>query len=268
MKTKIIVFILQIVILLFSCNNIQHEDLTIIENLQLGQSKDIFFNSLDSLKIPKGVFLTEPTYKDLGNQQYNCLPLYYTEQFNLIEYSKETQQHLGLFYPTILSGTNNIFMLNILLGHTNDRDITSDYCNSNYGGEEQTFTRFRQEVNSKLISEILTLYVSKYGVPTDSIKVGDITFFQISKDKICEKEESLDNFGTIYIWETKALRIMFFTGFKSQRSSFITGYNAYTLGGTERIRASNQIFSHSFPYISYEIKPKVLKKLQLFQPKI
>jgi hypothetical protein len=111
-----------------SCNNISIADITIIDNIELGGDIDKFDEQMDSLSIPKSIFLTKMNLMSfcwfkLTNQQgykqltrYNCINK---------EGSKYYVSYLGILDNNKYQKTKKILRNHVIFNHV-FKNITSD----------------------------------------------------------------------------------------------------------------------------------------------
>ena len=253
-----------IAVICISCNNVKRQDLTIVDNLRLGQTVDNFYKECDSLGIKEYILLSEnPLYKNMNLADY-AIRANYTERFNVGNFCG-SNKHLGIFYLNTLQGTDNIWKVTILLGNIEkpydpDHIINPEQKNDIY--------HFEQNVNVNMLENIKNLIISKYGLPNDTLYGENISFEVIKGNMIKKGRQVNEDVGILYKWETNALLISFFTGISNPLCFYRINQGEYwsTMYGVELIE--NQIKCLAYSYISYELKPEVIKKLNLNKVKI
>lgn len=251
----------------FSCSTkYTEQDLTVIDNLKLGQTPASFYKSCDSNEINSIVFLTKYIINDPDKIEDYALSGYYTDLFNFSSSSKERLEHIGIFYLSTLLGTDNITKLQVLLVHTSRPWVLP----SNYSEADKfSYSVIDQNVNEMLLNNVQTLLIKKYGLPKDTIQGDGIPVFVFEKKEINQLIQSPSDDGKLFIWETKALIIKLYTGFTNQKSYYSIKDKFYWPGlwKINKLQQGN-IFVRYGAYISYEIKPEVIKKLKLDNPNI
>lgn len=259
-----------LILILFSCNHIETKDLLIIDNVQLGQDQKDFYLSIGNLGIKKEAFLTKFYYSENDLKSQQLKQFYYSEIFNLTN-QKGSQDHYGLYYHTTASGTENIIGLTLLLGHTTKPElITEKYELINI---TDTYKKrgFYQEVHENLIQEYISMFKSKYGTPFVEDTTNLNSFYVIENNNVEKYATSQNNHGHCLYWETDIMKIRFFTGIKSHRTSYLKTPKSYSYSMRQsKIIIPNQYQEqcYSFPYISYELKWPIVEKLKLDKPKI
>lgn len=253
--------------LLFACSTTYTEqDLTIIDNLKLGQTTKEYYTSYNALGLKTSTFLTKKVILTPEEIPINSFTDNYTERFNYNTYSGEGQKHLGMFHITTLLGTDNIIKIRVLLVHT----TTPWVFPSDYSKEEKlSYTVIDQNVNLNLLDDIFGLLVQKYGTPNDTMQGKGIPMFFIEKNEVNQYEQDSNVLGKLFTWDTKALKISFYTGFMHPNVYYRIKDKSYYVT-TEYITQPNKIYTNAFfgGYISYEIKPEVIRKLELDSPQI
>jgi len=253
-----------IAIICISCNNLTKQDLTIVDNLRLGQSVENFYKECDSLGIKEYILLSEnPLYKNM-NLEDIAIRANYTERFNVGRFCGNNT-HVGAIHITTLQGTDNISKISILLGNIEkpydpDHIINPEQRNEIY--------HFEQNVNINMLEDIKNLIISKYGLPIDTL-YGDNMSFEVFEGNMINKARQVDeDVGILYIWETNALIISFFTGISNPLCFYRIKQGEYwsTMYGVEL--TENQIKCLAYPYVSYELKPKIIEKLKINKVKI
>jgi hypothetical protein len=269
MKKNIILVLLPFTFF-FSCKNeIPKEKLTAIDNFVLGQSSTNVQKQMDSLSIPHKRFCTKLLINNFNEllDDKNFINMYYTNTFNLSDFRSSSHENLGLLYPMVLTGTQNIIGLIVILGHTATPWFMGDA--ENYG---KTFSEkvFIQDINAKLVSDIKNLYISKYGQPFDTFSMDSHKFYFIYGNQIItnggDKRQGLD-----ISWETEYSTIRFFTGLPSSNSKYNLSDRSYqdevTLAGPsyplEVDKLKNEVQDFSYCYIEYMLNDKAIKELKL-----
>jgi hypothetical protein len=267
-------FISVFFLLFISCNNISEEEVTVIDNIVLGQNMTKFNKQMDSLSIHHQNFLTK-LYLDNFNDiidENNHINMYYSNIFNFSEAKSNHNDHLGLLYPITLTGTENNIGLIVLLGHTGKPILSSIV-------EKDTFLQsekhFGQDTNKNVIDKIKEMYVSKYGNPTSEYESKFNLLYVIEKNQI-NKYTDTTRVGKEINWNTKYMNITLFTGVDSYDCTYDIDKRYYTetiwsLG--QRVIAKNNIKAseipcYSYAYIKYELNDEAIRKLKLDKTKI
>jgi len=240
---------------------IPKEKISIIENLTLGVSKDSFFNQIKSKNIPFESFIM--SYLVLDRSQLigerNFITMYYTNLFN--SFANQSQEHVGLLYPITLSGTDNIFGMVILLGHTKKPVLLGSAKEYEY---MNTSKCIKQTVNERLIEQIKEMYTSKYGPAKESSSTFN-SVYDINNGKIEDKLSNEKEAKTIN-WENDYMTITFFTGLKNYSSGYYRPRDKFYLdinmeNDTEDIL--NKVDCYTYAYIKYQLKQKAIDELKL-----
>lgn len=255
---------------MLGCSDIDKSDLTIIDNIQLGQNIKDFYLSADNLGIKKDSFLTQYYYteKDLREKQMTIF--YYSEVFNLTR-AKGLPDHYGLYYHTTASGTENVVGLTLLLGHTTTPTLITEKYEMINMTEAYKKKGFYQEVHESLINEYISMFTTKYGPPLTHENIAHNNFYVIENNNIEKYSTPDDDDGRYFTWETDNIKISFFTGIKSYRTYYLKKPQLYSYATNQStLQKINQYREqcYSFPYINYELKPTVVEKLKLNKPKI
>jgi hypothetical protein len=259
-----------LILILFSCNNIETKDLLIIDNVQLGQNVKDFYISIDKLGIKNEPFFTKYFYTEDELKNSTLSQFYYSEVFNLTR-SKELQEHYGLYYLTTAGGTENVIGLTLLLGHTTNPKLLSN----NYGMIDITDTYkkrgFYQEVYETLIQEYISMFMTKYGEPMSDVTTDPNNFYVTENNNVEKYRTPKSDNGRYILWETDEMTIGFFTGIKSSRTEYHRQFKSYMYSMDQSsVKIPNQSYEqcYSFPYITYQLKRAVVEKLKLDKPKI
>ncbi len=267
-------------ITIVSCKSIDKNELKTINDIQLGISLKEYSSLLETLNIKQKSFLTGihfPNY-DLNSHSKS---FHYTTNFDFSNYKGKNTSHLGLLYPEVIAGTENIMGLFVLLVHTdNPRFILHRYSEpQNIGGK---YTSISQHVAIDVLDEIEDMYTRKYGKPIDTITESIfITYKEISSTEIKSyRPPDIEGVYQELIWETKYLRISFFKGMFVNQEKFDTETNryAYNIGldleGKPEVQEikvdykNGETFCNSYPFIKYELKQDAIDKLKLDNIKI
>ncbi len=223
MKTTIF-FFLFLPFILISCNKFPKEKITIIENLSLGVSKDTLYNQIKSKNIPLERFTKSYIIIDKSQliEENHFISMYNTDLFN--SFANQSQEHVGLLYPILLSGTDNIFGMVVLLGHTKKPILIGnmkvyDYLN--------ILRCVKQIVNEKLIEQIKEMYTSKYGISKESTSTLNYVY-QINDGKIEQKLINEKEAKTISL-ENEYMTITFFTGLKNYSNGYYRPHDKFYL---------------------------------------
>lgn len=277
-KGVIIVITIFISLLSIGCSKkqIDKKNLTIIDEIVLGQSMDSLISSYSKMQEPQNIFYTKFTFNSISELQYNAISAHFTKVFDLSDYSNNiiNLYHIGILYPTVLIGTNNVIQMDVLLVSTgipfsiNPMDVNNAIGNN---------LCIQQEVNELLISKIIEMYKSKYGEPKTYSNINNYNIYVIENNNI-KKYTTGNEEGQLYIWENKFMKITFFTGNKSYYTTFTRNPAQYNYiisfggGGYKKhpeIDYDHGIVScYSFPYIEYCIKDTIISELGLKSPKI
>jgi hypothetical protein len=261
-------------LLLFSCDNIPKKEITIIDDIVLGQNIPSLYKQMDSLSIPHKGFL-----KDISINNYNAIldknsytHLYYSDIFNFSDERSIYNEHFGLLWPIALTGTDNNVSLIVLLGHTREPILEGEAKNYANSISEKYF---KQDVNKNVIEKIEELYISKYGKPTYEWESELNSIYVIEKDGINQYLND-KRIGKEIIWKTKYIDIKLFKGLDSYDCSYNTIRHNYShiiwrIGESKPVKdnlGSNDIPSYSYAYIKYELNEEAIKKLNLKKIKI
>jgi hypothetical protein len=243
---------------LMSCNSISKEDLTVIDNVQLGTKGKNFYQYCDSLNILKDDFVTLSFISHNTNLDDYRVKFYYSEVVNIGMFSGFGHMSIGLYYPVIYSGTDNVVQLNVLLAHK-QTPINIEKLQG-----DRSLTCADQNVNELLLENIYSLLVGKYGRPKEIQKTGTVKMFVIEKNTVKEYGVNVENQGNVYRWETKALEITFFTGIKEYNESYLIKQACYEFNRVKDSTTSVDKWTcKTYPYIQYSIKQNVIEKLKL-----
>lgn len=260
-----------VVILLFasSCGEFDNSKITVIDGAVLGQPRNAFYNSLDSIGVKSEVFCTKFMFFDLQDVNKSRLKFYYSEQFDLNRFQSRLGHHLGLYYP-LLNESNNVTALYILLVNTCQPVIFNG--SSMQAITNMDFTRgVTQNVNIELLDEIESLLTSKYGKPTSSTHGNNNSLCVIEGAEVTMYGSGEDKYSDKLTWETDAIHITLFKGLDISPSCYNTVDKQYTVtptGEKAEVTGESNIQCMSYPYILYQIKTDVLKKLKLDERKI
>lgn len=260
MKNNII-FASLLILFLFGCNN-NNEQLTIIDGVVLGQTKEQYSALLKEIKIPNRDFYTNFLVlreKDLNNN----INFHYTEFFNYDEFRSDDKliEHFGVFVPEFINN-KHLTALKIFLGHTGKVSFINPEIKKT---DDAVF--FRQDVVTDVLDKVINLYKLKYGSPKLVIK----RYGLVEGDYLYEnnfKRISFDsNEERFYSWETDYFTITLFYGFNLnafyKNGFYSTSTNwLYSNSSNEPLSAS-QKSCFSLPYIKYELNQKGLKRIGL-----
>jgi hypothetical protein len=261
MKKKIKPIIILSLVFVFSCHSYTKQDLKVIDNLLLGLKVNDFYKACDSIGLENKLFVTRTVIKENDTIRNFALRYYCTDKFNLTEYHKRGQDHLGLFYLTTLAGTDNIFKLNVLLIHTEPPIFASSFLPESY---KDSMAVLSQDVNELLIEEIKNLFLQKYETPKQTITGNNVPIKVIIKNEVIDFMQGPTDDGIMYVWETQALIIKYFTGIKNPKNWYSKENRDYWKGYDPITKLSEGDFHCRFgAYISYEVKDEALKKLNL-----
>ena len=263
---KLIPIYLMLLLLVVSCKDdnptFTEESITITENVVLGSDMDSMYQDFKDRNVNSGTFYTRISFNDYSEANENIIGMYYTDIFNLSNYSNSiiNLNHYGFLYPTKLTGTNRLLGMNILLVSTQKQLFTSNV--------KLNAPSVLQEVNELLIKDIENLFNKKYGKPIYRIKRNYYPVFHIEGKQIKEYA-SAGAEGEIVSWENDFMTIEFFKGIKSYETSFDPNTPQYSfewiVGGEPKqvIPSSANVYSYSMPYISYQLKDTTVKILGL-----
>jgi hypothetical protein len=259
---------------LISCDKMPKEDITIINNIVLGQNMSNYNKQMDSLSVPHQNFLTKLYIDDFNDllDENNHINMYYSNIFNFSEERSIHNEHLGLLYPITLTGTENNIGLIVMLGHTGKPFLSSiAQKNANLISEKH----FGQDISKNVVDKIQNLYVSKYGKPTSEYETKFNLIYVIEKNVI-NKYSDTTRVGKEISWNTKYMNITLFTGLDSYDCTYDTNKKYYSetiwsMG--ERVIAKknlkiNEIPCYTFAYIKYELNTEAIEKLKLNKTKI
>jgi len=253
-----------IAVICISCNNIKRQDLTIVDNLRLGQTVDNFYKQCDSLGIKDYILLSESTLDKNKEFSDYAMRANYTERFNVGNF-RGNNKHLGIFYLNTLQGTDNIWKTSILLGNI-EKPLDPDHLLNSE--EKNNIYYFDQNVNIIMLEDIKNMIIGKYGLPFDTLYEENILFYVIEKVNINTYHQLTGDIGVLYIWETDALLIKFFTGISNSKRIFLKGRNEYWISMYNLDLSESTVKCLAFPYVSYELKPKIIEKLKINKVKI
>ena len=251
---KAFLYILTSLIFFYSCQNspeVPVEQITIAEDIVLGMDIDSMYNFLKA------------NGKKAQNFQVSgeVVGFYSSDVFDISDFRNTAVQlnHYGLFYPTLLTGTNRLLGLNVLL--------VSTHNSYNEYNTLSNIPAIKQEVNERLLKEVEDLLNKKYGQPSKT-KTEYCQVYQIQGNQVKEYSQTPSE-CEILTWENDFLFVEFNKGFKSYETSFDPiniCYNYWaTIGGDpkEVDPRGDQIYSYSLPFIKYELKDTTVKILKL-----
>ena len=277
MKKRIVTLIVFFYVILTSCNNTTPKDLTIIDGIRLGTSREELDRQYDSLKIEQKVFYSKVMY--LGSKdRLHKIGVHVTDLFNLSEFRSQYVQHYGLYYSSILEGTKNIVRMNVLLAHSSSAFVY--YIDGAYHitkdpiTEKTNISGISQDISSIQIDEITNMLLSKYGKPIDTLKSDLIPFYVIEDNQLGTYNSDSTNIGDVLVWKTKFLDIKFFKGILSPKSTYDIKKHSYLtyLDGGNPFRTINFDIGErpcrSFSYISYKLNDWAIKILELDKVKL
>jgi hypothetical protein len=229
----------------------------------LGTLRDSLYKQIKSKSLPFEKFTSSYLISDIKQllDINNSKSYYYTNVFNSFE--NQSKEHIGLLYPIILNGTDNIFGVDVLLGHTKIPVLLGNSKKYEY---KNTIKCFKQSVNEKLIEQIKEMYTTKYGSPKLDYSSEANIFFIFNKDRI-EEKHSNEFKAKIITWETEYLTITFFTGFRNHfEGCYYMPLNKFYLDVSfpnEVIDYKNRMDCYAYPYIEYRLNAKAIEELQL-----
>ncbi|MBP5995248.1 MAG: hypothetical protein KA736_06060 [Crocinitomicaceae bacterium] len=227
------------------------DQITVAEDVVLGIDIDSLYKFFKKSGVNTQTF----------NKDGENISFYVTDVFDLSSYRNSNihLNHVGLFYPIKLTGTNRLIGLKVLLASTHESNLqNSEYLNN---------LTIKQEVNEQLLSEIENMYTKKYGKPS-RVKLNYYPVYQIEGNQV-KKYEGTPSKCEIVTWQNEYLTIDFHKGFKSYETSFDPSnicylYTYFYGGDAQQINPiGGNIFSYSLPYISYELKDTTVKILGL-----
>ncbi len=203
-------FISAFFLLSFSCDELPNEEITVIDNITLGQTTPNLYKQMDSLSIPHTGFLKNISINNINDilDEKSYTHLYYSDIFNFSDESSTYNEHYGLLWPITLTGTDNVIGLIVLLGHTRKPILegeAKDYASS------ISKKYFQQDVNKNVIEKIEKLYISKYGKPTYETESELNPIYTIENNGINHYLND-KGIGKEIIWKTKYMDIKLFTG--------------------------------------------------------
>lgn len=252
-------------------SNIKNNEKTIIEGLKLGTTTDNLYHQMDSLKLDNKIFYSTQIATDSEELENSKFRIYYTKLFNDPEYVRENRSHLGLFYPTHLSGTDNVVSLNVLLGHTGPAKLFSKLGISDLT-EENGIQAFDQTMTQSQIEDIQFMLTEKYGKPKDTLRFDFLSFFVIERNKINSYKCDTSNIGEMLIWENDYFDIKFFKGIISPNRGYNSKSKTYMIyfddnPFREVDYQNGERLCMSYAYINYELNYKAINGLKLRETK-
>jgi len=267
MKKYILLFNTACACMLIGCNQINKEDLVVVDNLHLGQPIEKFYIECDSLGNKECIYLSKSMLTDEDiNLRKIAIKANYTERFNIGRYKGANKTHTGVFYINTLEGTDNVIKLTILLGNKGKPYDPGEIIHPD---DKDIIYFLDQNVNIKMLEDIKDIIITKYGKPKDTLLTNQIAFYVFEKNEINKYKQTANDIGVMYIWETNALKIKFFTGIKNNKCIYNVEDEIYwQMFEPQNNLNENEIECTSFPYITYEIKPKLYEKLHLNNVKI
>lgn len=272
MTNRNVTFIAFFCSILSSCNNISREDITIIDGVRLGTSKEELYSQCDSLKVEQKVFYTKVMFSSSDDVGESKIKAYITDIFNTSEYRSQSTQHYGIYYPTTFAGTKNIIGLNVLLVHTSPA-LAISKRGFTYLTKETDIPGISQDISYSQTDDITSMLSKKYGKPSDTLKFEFLRFYAIEGNQIREYHSDSSNVGEMIIWKTKFLDIKFFKGISSPTNSFNSKEHSYTIyfnsNPFRKIDFDNgERPCYSYSYIAYELNDVAIKKLELDKAKL
>ena len=253
--------------LLMACNNVEKEDLTIIDNIQLAVNADSLNKQFYKNKILQKALYTKTFFEDVEELDQNKIFFQLSTLFDFPDFKNQYINHYGAYLPTAQEGTDNIIGLNILLGHGGNASL----LNNKYGvidiTKETNLQAFNQTMRTDLINKIEKMLIEKYGNPIKTVTENSIQYFVIEGKKVPEYGTNKDFKGEALLWETKNLNIILFKGIPNYNAFYNTEIDGYSFlfednSKTKKV-GKGDILCNSYPYISYQLKKETIKKLKL-----
>jgi len=263
-------------ILMTSCTKkeITKDQLTIIDDIVLGQPTDSMYNSYKKLNIPTEIFYTRSSFGDMSDVKSSMITLSYSKVFDLSDYSNSSIKlsHLGILYPIKLTGTDKIIGMNVILVNTSEPFPFNPQGVNYLIGDDKCIS---QDINELLIDEIIKIYTSKYGEPKSRFKTTYQEAYVFEWNTIKRYNGTKDE-GELITWDNGIMTIQFFTGCKSYNSTFMKNPTQYLIHGTiggdpqlPKIEYDKGIVGcYTFPYIQYYLKDSTINTLGLDKKKI
>ncbi|MBS1755684.1 MAG: hypothetical protein JSU03_00265 [Bacteroidetes bacterium] len=269
MASRIVTFVV-VCLTIISCNRINPKDITIIDGVKLGSSKEDFYNQCDSLKIEQKIFYTKTMFGSSDDVSESRIKTYVTDIFNSSDYSTKYTQHFGLYYPTTLTGTKNIIGLNVLMVHTSQASLITNRGFENLNKETPGIS---QDISYNQVDDIANMLSKKYGKPSDTLKFEFLNFYVIEGSQIRSYHSDSTNVGEKIIWKTKYLDISLFKGIASPTNTFNSKDRSYMMyfdnNPYRKIDYDNgERPCYAYTYISYMLNEEAIKKLELDKAKL
>ncbi|MTG99447.1 hypothetical protein GJV76_15205 [Myroides sp. BIT-d1] len=268
MKLKLIISICTISTLFFACNNVSEKDITVIDELVLGKSNKEFIQQYDTLKIPYTKFLTTSILSNLEEFDQNTIVKAYTKEFNQL-LGNSSIEHYGLYNQQAFDGTSNIVQLNVFLGFVSNTLIFNPSGGLVDATKETGIKTFNQALHKDLVVKIEKMLIQKYGEPDKIIK-ENINFYYYDKNQTKTHNTWNDYNTEQLVWNTNNLEISYFKGINTD-SYFNEKFNYMIMidksPRKEKLQ-ENDIQVYEYPYISYRLNEKTIKKLKLDIPNI
>ena len=261
---------------ILGCNQIDKKNLEVIEGIQLGTSYKIYKQQLDSLDIPSKSFFTKSIFADIGEVKFNQLDARYSDVFNLTEFRDNYTDHYSIICPVVLIGTDNVYRIDVLIGHTGPSTLINNGRLYNLTNEYKK-SAFNQNISESLLFEIEKMLTSKYGKPISKGVESKYNKFYIFEGQ--EKKEFIgDNKrkGKVTEWETEYLIIKLFEGLPSSDAIYSnSGYHDIIQPRGKENEIVTDIDPYkgqssciTYVYIQYELKLETINKLSLNDKKL
>lgn len=250
------------------CNRISKNDLTVIEGLHLGVDKEQFLKQFDSLDLSKTTLYSKCFFNEDDRPSLEQITFYTTDIFNYPKYRNKSMEHIGLLYPVLYTGTNKIIGVQVMLIHTEGAiQFTSNGVHDLT--VETKIMAAGQDIPSGLTEKVGDLLEKKYGNPSDTIKSSFNTFLVIDGKDIREFHGDENNCGTELIWKTKYFNVTYFSGIRSNYTTYNSIYakhNYYqrlTDDPYEIDYKNGEETCRQYCLITYMLNDETIKKLGL-----
>ncbi|MFD0700311.1 hypothetical protein [Myroides pelagicus] len=261
MKLKLIASILTINLLSFACNRVSEKDITIIDNLVLGKKNLDFIEQYDSLKIPHKTFFAGHVFTSIDELGTSKIIRAYSDKFNLLP-QRNIKQY-GIYFQRSNEGSDYIVELDVMLGFEGNATLFEEGRMIDVT-KETGINSFIQANRKDLIDKIESLLIKKYGKP-DEVLVENIPFYSIKNNLLSPHNTEYSYKTELLVWNTDYLVISFFKGLETNSYFSEEGNSMIMFDKSQRNEEliSNGIQFNEYPYISYRLNDKTIKKLKL-----
>jgi hypothetical protein len=271
------IYLCLLTFLFISCDGINQKDISIIENIRLGQEVNSFYKQLDSLGIKKILYynVIAPRYQNSSFSEDYYFPAYTSLLFDFSEFNNRNERlsHPSPLIPVTHQGTKKVIGTIVLLGHTNKPWLffVPDHLKDIYSRNDH----FRQDINELAFSKILKSYENKYGKP-DKVDTSMFNEYFIIKGNSIDKGYDETKESITYHWKTKYIDIKLFKGFnlnaiyshEFKRYKESTNLLYSNPSGSSANPLEGQFECVSLPYIMYSLNEKAIKKLGIDKMKL